>query len=101
MRKTIRAFDSNVRDLDETDDASSIIDSHILSWKFVLKDLDQPTIAKLKESMTKTEADKLKHDIKGSISRLKMLLRNLDLGELDRGGTISVLKSRVTDMVNL
>jgi hypothetical protein len=62
MRKTIRVFDSNARDLDETQDASSIVDSHILSWEFLLKDLDQSAKAKLQESMLGTEREKLKHD---------------------------------------
>jgi hypothetical protein len=49
-------------------------------------------------SMTKMGFDKLKHDIKGSTSRLKILLRNLENGDIDLNATIRCLKSRATDL---
>jgi signal transduction histidine kinase/CheY-like chemotaxis protein len=101
MGKTIRAFDSHARDLGESPDFTSIIDSHILSWELVLKDLDQTTKAKLKESMAKTEKEKLKHDIKASVTRFKILLRYLDQGEMDSCGVLNSLKSRVADAAQL
>jgi hypothetical protein len=72
-----------------------------MSWGFILKDLDQTTKDKLKETMSKTEKEKLKHDIKASVTRFKILLRYLDQGEMNSSGVLNSLKSRVTDAAKL
>jgi hypothetical protein len=48
--------------------------------------------------MAMTGVDKLKHDIKGSITRFKILLRNLENGDMDLKSTMGSLRSRVGDL---
>lgn len=102
MLKTMRAFDAQARDLDLTPettlDTSVTIDLHLICWEHLLKGLDGATKEQVKNSMTKLNKDKLKHDIKGSIARLKILLRNINNGELATDNALVSLKSRFTDL---
>jgi signal transduction histidine kinase/CheY-like chemotaxis protein len=113
MRKTIRSFDAQVKLLSELSEnlsnlnpssISSVIDSHLKSWGPLLKDWgewDESARGRIKKAMSATDIDRLKHDIKGSITRVKILLRNLEGGDMDRGGVVSSLRSRAEDLGKL
>ncbi len=95
------SFECQVKNLAEPIDVPSIVDLHLLPWEFLLKEWDQSGGEKVKQSMTKMGFDKLKHDIKGSTSQLKILLRNLESGDMDLNATMGNLRSRSADLASL
>jgi hypothetical protein len=51
--------------------------------------------------MAITPKEKLKHDIRGSMTRLKILLRNYQDGDISTPKTLESLGSRVMDLAKI
>jgi signal transduction histidine kinase/CheY-like chemotaxis protein len=101
MRKTIRSFTAQANDLKDPITVTTAIDSHLKTWKFLIKEWDSSTEIQLRKAMLNMDFHKLQHDIKGSITRLKILLRNHELGEIDKNEVMTNLKDRITNLGNL
>ncbi len=98
MQKTMRSFDAQVRQLDDQRVVQAVIDGHLQSWEYLLKEFDEPIKQNFKKAMTQIEIDRLKHDVKGSITRIKILLRNLESGDMDLAEIKGSLRSRCSDL---